>query len=202
MTAAFVIEGIPGALKALDELAPKDRSNTMRRAVRAALKPMQQQLKFEGDTPGHPYSFTKVPAAKISTHGGGWSGGAVEGYVRPKSPLFNIFEPGAKAHEISPGKVHREHAVRGGRQNKGQYSGPGKVIGGRSTALAGPAGGSAWTNTGRKRAAAFFSTKPVRHPGMKARPILAVAFNAALGAAEDAVANAIFGTSTGPVVGA
>lgn len=191
MAAAFIIEGIPGALRALDELAPKDRSNAMRRAVRAGLKPMQQQLKFEGDTPGHPHSFTKVPAGKVSTRGGA-SGREIYGYVRPGSPLFNIFEPGAGAHTIRPG-------VR--LQNTSRPSRPAGTMGGLNynvrkagvPILGGPAGSGSWTEKGRKRDTAFFSSKPVRHPGMRARPILAAAFNAALGPAEDAIANAIFG---------
>ncbi len=193
MPAAFIIEGIPGALRALDELAPKDRSNAMRRAVRAGLQPMRRQLQFEGDTPGHPHSFTKVPPPRISTRGGA-SGREIEGYVRPKSPLFNIFEPGAKAHTITPGE-------KGFNSYRPSRPYPTKARKSGKAALAGPAGGSAWTNEGRKRPAAFFSRSAVRHPGMAARPILPAAFAAAVGPAEDAIANAIFAPSKGGVIG-
>lgn len=172
MSATISFVGLREAERMVDEFSDKELANKMRRAVRAGLKPFQEQLKFEGDTPGHPHSFTKVPAGKVSTRGGA-SGREIYGYVRPKSPLFNIFEPGAKAHTITP----------------------------KQAVLAGPAGSGSWTAEGRKRSGAFFSTKPVRHPGMAARPMLPAAFAAGALAAEDAVANAIFGHSVGSVVG-
>lgn len=181
----ITIQGLPEARRALEQLDGKDRANTLRRAVRASLKPFQQQLKFEGDTPGHPHSFTKVPAGKVSTRGGA-SGREIEGYVRPKSPLFNIFEPGARAHAIAPGE-------KGFNSYRPSRPYPTKARQTGKRALAGPAGGGAWTKEGRKRSAAFFSTKTVRHPGMHARPILPAAFAAGAPAAERALADAIFG---------
>lgn len=180
---AVHLEGLPAVRKMLDQFEGQQLQNKMRVAVRAGLKPFQTQLKFEGDTPGHPHSFTKVPAGKVSTHGGE-SGRAIEGSVRPSSPLLNIFEPGAGAHTIAPGS-----SVTGRPGRKG-----GKP---RKAALAGPAGGSGWDNVGRKRKGAFFSRGPVRHPGMSARPIIPAAFAAAEGAATDAIANAIFKITTG-----
>ena len=105
-----------------------------------------------------------MPAPKVSTRGGA-SGREIVARVRPRSPLFNIFEPGAKGHTIAPR---------------------------RAAALAGPAGSAAWDRVGRKRGAAFFSRGPVSHPGMRARPILAAAFARGVNAAEQAMAAAIF----------
>ncbi len=158
------LEGLPAVRKMLDQFEGQQLQNKMRTAVRAGLKPFQAQLKFEGDTPGHPHSFTKVPAGKVTTRGGA-SGREIEGYVRPSSPLFNIFEPGAGSHTIAPR---------------------------RKAMLAGPAGGGGWDAKGRKRKGAFFARGPVSHPGMRARPELPAAFAAAEGAATDAIANAIF----------
>jgi hypothetical protein len=164
------LEGLPAVRKMVAELTGRQFQNRMRKAVRAGAKPFQGELKAEaashhGGSENLPASFTKVPAAKTSTRGGSVAGGQVEAYVRPSSPLFNVFEPGAGAHEIAP------HGSR----------------------LAGPAGGRGWSAQGRKRGGAFFARGAVRHPGMAARPILPSSFAAKVGAAETAVARAIFG---------
>lgn len=167
----YTIQGIPEAERAIDQLDGKDRTNTLRRAVRAAAKPMQSALVATAAGADVPRSFQKVPAAKVSTRGG-QSGREIEARVRPKSPLFNIFEPGAGAHEI-----------------EGEL-------------LAGPAGGSGWTSEGRKRPTAFAARGRVRHPGMAARPILPAAFTRGAPEAERILAEAIFAPAKGPVVGA
>jgi hypothetical protein len=169
MTEIVHLEGLPQVRKMLDQFEGQQLQNKMRVAVRAGLKSFQKTLAFEGDTPGHPHSFTKVPAGKVTTHGGA-SGREIEGSVRPKSPLFNIFEPGARGHTIAPKKG----------------------------ILAGPAGSGGWDAKGRKRKAAFFARGPVSHPGMSARPILPAAFSAGESAASDAVANAIFKMTSEP----
>jgi hypothetical protein len=192
MTEYVHLEGLPQVEKLLAQYQGQPLQNKMRQAVRAGAKPMQAGVKAQAATPGHPHSFTKVPAAKVTTHGG-TSGHAVEAWVKPRSPLFPIFEAGAKSHTIAPGKIHRAHSVRGGRKNRGQYSGPGAVTRGPSSILAGPAGSGGWDTIGRKRGDAFFSTKPVRHPGMRGRPILEAAFMSRLTDSEDAIAQAIFG---------
>jgi hypothetical protein len=163
----FHLEGLPECRRMVDEATGRQLQNRIRRAVRAGAKPFQAELKAEaashhGGSENLPASFAKVPAAKTSTHG---AGGGIEAYVRPSSPLFNVFEPGAGAHEIAP------HGSR----------------------LAGPAGGRGWSAQGRKRGGAFFARGAVRHPGMAARPILPSSFAAKVGAAETAVARAIFG---------
>jgi hypothetical protein len=139
--------------------------------VRAAAKPMQSALKSVAAGADVPRSFQNVPAAKVSTRGGS-SGREVEARVRPKSPLFNIFEPGAGEHSI-------EGAL-----------------------LAGPEGGSSWTSAGRKRPAVFAARGRVRHPGMAARSILPAAFARGAPEAERILADAIFAPTKGPVIGA
>jgi hypothetical protein len=197
-TETIHLEGLPAVEKLLAQYQGQPLQNKMRQAVRAGMKPFQQQLKFEGDTPGHPHSFTNVPAAKITTHGGE-SGRAVEGSVKPRSPLFNIFEPGAHPHVITPGSkgVASERTTsmfaRSGARMHAHKAMTGHAGG---KVLAGQAGGSIWParhgDPGRKRSADFFTTKAVQHPGMSARPILPTAFEAAAPAAEDRIAEAIF----------
>jgi hypothetical protein len=166
---AIHLEGLPQVRKMIDSVSGRELQNRQRRAVRAAAKPMQAALKVQAATPGHPRSFTKVPAAKVTTRGG-TSGRDVEARVRPKSPLFNIFEPGAGSHTIKPR---------------------------RKKALGGPAGGSGWSAEGRKRPAAFFARGPVSHPGFAARPILPAAFAAGEAAAMTAFEQALFTPGTG-----
>lgn len=194
------LEGLPAVRKMLDQFEGQQLQNKMRTAVRAGLKPFQRQLQFEADTPGHPHSFAKITAkghgTGVSTRGGE-SGREIYGWVRPNSPLFNIFEPGAKGHTITPG-------VTG--QNTSRPSRPTGSAGHLNYAvrkagvpiLAGPAGSGSWDAKGRKRKGAFFSRGPVHHPGMSARPMLPAAFAAAEGASVDAIANAIFQMTSTP----
>jgi hypothetical protein len=190
------LEGLPQVRKMLDQFEGQQLQNKMRVAVRAGLKPFQKTLAFEGDTPGHPHSFTKVPAGKVTTRGGA-SGREIEGYVRPKSPLFNIFEPGAKGHTITPGS-RMGNSSRPSRPTATKAGPNFNVRRGGKPILAGPAGSGSWDNTGRKRKGAFFTTAPVHHPGMRARPILPAAFAAGEAAATDAIAKAIFQMTSGP----
>ena len=162
---------MPACEKAVANLDGPALQNGLRRAVRAAAKPFQQALITVAGSADVPRSFRKVPAARVSTHGGA-SGRDVTATVRPKSPLFNIYEPGAKGHTIAPR---------------------------RAGALGGPAGSGSWDNAGRKRGADFFSAGPVEHPGMAAHPILHIAFGMAEGAASAAFADAIFGHPGEPV---
>jgi hypothetical protein len=171
MVVAISVQGAKEAERAVEELDGKDRSNAMRRAVRAAAKPMQAALKAVAASSDVPRSFQKVPAAKVSTRGGA-TGREIEARVRPSSPLFNIFEPGAGEHGI-----------------EGEL-------------LAGPEGGSSWTAEGRKRPAAFAARGRVSHPGMRSRPILPAAFARGAPEAERIMADAIFAPARGPVMGA
>lgn len=169
--------GIREAEKLLDGYQGRELANAERRAVRAAANTFRPEISAaaaarHGSGGGNvPASFTKVPAAKVTTHGGGGRG--IEAYVRPKSPLFNILEPGAGGHTIAP---------RNG------------------SALAGRPGEGGWSAAGRKRGPnGFFARGPVRHPGLAARPILPGAFAAGAGRAEAAAEAAIFGRPGAPL---
>jgi hypothetical protein len=157
------IDGIARAIKMCDWYTNRELHNRMRRAVRAGGKEMQAALKVaaaEEPTGNLPDSFKKVLAPKVSASAR--RGGDIVATVRPKSPLFNIFEPGAGQHEID------------------------------APLLAGPAGDGSWSAAGRKRSGEFFAHGSVRHPGMKARPIRPTAFAAGRRPAEDAIAKVLF----------
>lgn len=167
-TVEIHFEGVPQVKAMLAEFSPRQLQNKMRRAVRAGAKVFGGGLKstaqsHHGGAGNVPLSFQKVPAPKVSTHTEGGTG--VEAYVRPKSPLFNVFQPGAKRHTIRP-------------KRRGE--------------LKGPAGTNRWDSVGRKRAGAFFAQGPVSHPGMSDRDILSPAFQAKLPEAIDAVVGVLF----------
>jgi hypothetical protein len=172
VSAVVSFYGLAETRKMLAEYDDKELANKMRRAARAGIGEFRTELRAEASAGEYPHSFRKTKTR--TTTRGGASGREIEAYVRPSSPLFNIFEPGAGEHTIAPKNA---------------------------SALAGPAGGGSWTNEGRKRPAPFFARGPVRHPGMKARPLLARTFNARVARAEDAVANAIFGHPVGAAAG-
>lgn len=185
------VTGVNEIEKVLDALDGRDRQNLLRRAVRAGAKPFQAALKANAASRSDvPRSFAKVPAAKVSASMR--RGGDVVAVVRPKSPLFNIFQPGAGSHTITPG-------IRG--QNTSRPSRPTGTAGMRNynvnlagrPILAGPAGGAHFDHVGRKRPDAFFATSPVRHPGMDSRDMLRPAFAAGQAAASKAFADVIFG---------
>lgn len=157
------IQGADDVKRMLDHFAGRVLQNRLRRAVRAGAKPFQAGLKSAASsepTGNIPDSFRKVPAAKVSASAR--RGGDIVAKVRPKSPLFNVFEPGAEAHDIEGGL------------------------------LAGPAGPGGWSQAGRKRRGPFGARGRVHHPGMKARPIMPTAFSSKLGAAQRAAAAVIF----------
>lgn len=97
----------------------------------------------------------------------GAGGRDVGATVKPKTALINIFEPGAGEHEIA-----------------GDF-------------LFGQAGASSWDPAGRKRPDTFAARGSVRHPGMKARPIVPRSFSMGEAAASKALADAILGTGSG-----
>jgi hypothetical protein len=189
MSVAIEIEGIPGAKKMVEGLTGRQMQNRMRRAVRAGGKVMQGTLKAAAATEptgNVPASFKKVRAPKVSASLR--RGGDIVSSVKPDSPLYNIFEPGAGGHEIGggaafrPGSGGRTRKVRGGRRTGGR--------------LAGPAGGRTWDDGGRKRPGAFFARGEVHHPGMAARPLRPTAFAAGEGPARDAIARVLFEETT------
>jgi hypothetical protein len=158
------VTGADDIEKALEQLDGRDRQNALRRGVRAATKPFIASMKEVAAASDVPHSFTKIPAAKISTQRGE-GGRDVGATVRPRSPLFNIFEPGAGAHDI-----------------EGAF-------------LGGPAGGSSWSAEGRKRPDGFAARGKVRHPGMKGRPITPRSFSMGEAAASKALADVILGAA-------
>ncbi len=180
----------------LDTYAPQARQNLERRAVRAGGNVLKRQMAFEGDTPGHPHSFTKV---KVDVSASMRSGMVAHALVHPVSPLFNIFEPGAHGHTITPGRRGEaplrgpQRLTRSGRpMTYRPATGPN---GSGRPVLAGPAGSSSWDQTGRKRRGAFFSRGPVQHPGMDPRPVIPATMAAAGQPAAQAMAAVIFGNA-------
>lgn len=174
MSAILDFRGLPETIKLVGEYEGRELQNRLRRGARAGISDFRAEMRIVASGAEYPRSFRKTKT-KTTTRGGA-SGREIEAYVRPSSPLFNIFEPGAGEHEIAP---------------KGRTSG----------VLAGPEGGGSWDPGGRKRQGDFFARGPVRHPGMAARPLLARTFAASVGRAEDSIANAIFGITTSPAVG-
>ena len=185
------VVGLGPLMKLLGQYEGQPLQNAMRRAIRAGAKPFQASLKAVAAERHAPRSFQMVPV-KVTTHGG--AGRQIEAYVRPRSPLFNILEPGAKRHVITPG----EKGFNSYRSSR-PYPTKARKTGGR--ALAGQAGGSVWpsdhSQPGRKRPVDFFSTGPVTHPGLKGRGMLPAAFAMGEPASVDAMANVIFGLTGG-----
>lgn len=157
------VSGVPEVEKLLDSLDGRDRQNALRRGVRAATKPFIAAMKDIARVSDVPESFQKIPAAKVSTHRGE-SGREVGATVRPRTPLFNIFEPGAGQHDIE------------------------------GDLLIGPAGPGGWSSAGRKRPDKFAARDRVSHPGMAARPITPRSFAMGEAAASKALADAILGS--------
>jgi hypothetical protein len=155
MSVTFDLRGTAEVKAMLERHSGKALANRMRRAVRAGGNEFKKSLASTAraePTGNLPDSFQKI-GLKVSSSMR--RGGVPTAIVRPKSPLFNIFEPGAGAHEISGG------------------------------AMGGPAGS-------RFRKRAFFARGTVRHPGMRARPILHSAFADREPEARDAVARVLF----------
>lgn len=168
---SFDLRGMPECQAMLAGYYGGKLQNRMRRAVRAGaneFKPgiVAEAISHHGGSENVPISFRRVKV-KVSTHGGA-SNRDIVARVKPQSALFNIFEPGAEPHTIAP---------RGVRLMAG---------------AAGHGGGARWDEVGRKRKGAFFARGAVRHPGMKARPILPAAFSGRVSAAKVDVARVIF----------
>jgi hypothetical protein len=172
------IRGLPAVKRMLATVDDRTRQNLERRAVRAAGNIFKPALAAaaasrHGSGAGNvPASFRKVKV-KVSTHGGP-SGRDPIARVRPISPLFNIFEPGAGGHTIAP-------------RRKGR--------------LSGAPGGGGWDATGRKRGRGFYARGPVHHPGFASRALLAGVFSATVDRAETAATNIIFGHAGAAALG-
>lgn len=138
------LRGMPEVQKMLAEVDGAKLNNRTRRALRAGVKPIREELRRRGSAPGFPRKFRST-RTRAHRNPLGVS-------VSPTSPLSSIFEHGAAVHEVAP---------RHGR------------------ALANEAVG-------------FFAQGAVSHPGMRARPLVVPAFNAAEPAAERAFTAVLF----------
>lgn len=93
------LRGLPEVQRMLGQVQGAKLNNRVRRALTAGSKPIRQEMRRQGARPGFPRTFRKIP--KVARHRNplGIS-------VSPWSPLWNIFEHGAKAHDIGrPGQL-------------------------------------------------------------------------------------------------
>lgn len=140
----YRVDGGPAVHKLMNSLSGRELNNRTRRAVRRGVKIARKDIRAQAISRSDiPNTFAKTKTLYHRT--------PIGASTQPASPLFNIFEPGAGAHEIAPGRL--------------------RVSGRRAMLLAGPAG-----ERGRSRA--FLASMPVRHPGMDARPLVAPVFEA------------------------
>lgn len=86
------LRGMPEVQAMLDQLSPRQAENRMRRAMRAAAKPMREEIRRKASAGKFPRSM-RATRTRAHRHPFGVS-------VSPKSPLSNIFEHGAKRHAI------------------------------------------------------------------------------------------------------
>ncbi len=124
----FDIRGLPETKAMLSWYSDRQLFNRMRRAVRAGGKVFQGELKSvaaQEPTGNIPDTFRKVPAPKVSSSAR--RGGVPTSITRPKSPLFNIFEPGAGKHEITGGYAGPMGGPAGKRWRGSSFSARGTV---------------------------------------------------------------------------
>lgn len=162
------VRGLPETKAMLEQFTGRELVNRMRRAVRAGGNEFKEALEETAaaePTGNLPKTFQK---ARVRVSSSMRRGGVPTAIVRPKSPLFNIFEPGAGAHTITPG-IRLQNSARPSRPS-GTTGGANYNVTRRGRPVLAGAAGQRW------RGAAFFSLAPVRHPGMRARPILPTAF--------------------------
>lgn len=194
MSERIAVVGVDRIEKVLEQLDPRDRQNLERRAVRAGARPVASALKEIASGAQVPRSFSAGSIASfIRVSASARRGGVASAVVRPKSPLFNILEPGAGAHDIAP-KTSGLY-LRGRGKNRAAVSES------HAGVLAGKAGPGAWSEEGRKRGRAFFSRRAVRHPGLKGRDLLGPAVERSALEARDAIAAVILGQAEGQAIG-
>lgn len=105
MTRAVVdVRGLPEAKELLDSFTGRQLQNRIRQATRAGAKVMRTELRSRAQDPRFPSSFRKTKTRGHRTPLGT--------SVGPNSPLINIFEPGAKPHQIG-GVGQMLHSQRG-----------------------------------------------------------------------------------------
>lgn len=169
----FDLRGLPEVRKLLASVDDRERFNRERRAVRAAGNVFKPALaasarSHHGGSENVPASFARV---RVKVSASNRRGRMPTAIIRPASALFNIFEPGARAHDIAP----------------------------KAGLMGGPAGSGGWSKEGRKRRGAFAARGTVHHPGMSSRALLPGVFNAEVGRAERAAADIIFGRAGVPL---
>lgn len=166
--ATLDLRGLPETKAMLEQFVGRELVNRMRRAVRAGGNEFKSELADTAasePTGNLPKTFQKV---RVRVSSSMRRGGVPTAIVRPASPLFNIFEPGAQAHRITPG-IRLRNSARPSRPS-GTSGGANFNVTRRGRPVLGGPAGARW------RGAAFFSLTEVRHPGMQARPILPTAF--------------------------
>ena len=86
------LRGVPEVQEMLAQFEGGKLNNRVRRALRAGLKPIREEMRRKGGMPGFPRRFRKT-----RTRGHRNPLGVS---VSPQSPLSTIFEHGAKPHMI------------------------------------------------------------------------------------------------------
>lgn len=90
------ISGVPEVRQMLGEFTDGKLNNRLRRALRAGVKPMREEMRRKGSSGGFPSRFKKT-RTRAHRNPLGVS-------VSPQSPLSTIFEHGARPHLI--GAIH------------------------------------------------------------------------------------------------
>lgn len=99
--ATLDVRGLPETKAMLEQFAGRELVNRIRRAVRAAgnvFKGGVAAAARSEPTGNLPRTFQKV---RVRISSSARRGGVPTASVRPISPLFNIFEPGAGSHPIA-----------------------------------------------------------------------------------------------------
>ena len=92
MSVGIDLRGVPEVQEMLSQVTGGKLNNRVRRALRAGLKPIREEMRRKGMSPQFPRRFRKT-----RTRG---HRNPVGVSVSPQSPLSTIFEHGAKPHLI------------------------------------------------------------------------------------------------------
>lgn len=156
MAQVVQMRGAKEAQALLRELSNRELQNRTRRGTRAGAAVFRREVRAQARSRGDiPNSF-----AKTATRGHRTPVGTSTG---PTSPLLNIFEEGAKVHEIAPGWEGSGSESPTRKARAGTFTGK-LLLSGR--------GGEHY------RSRDFVASSPVRHPGMSARPLIGPIFDA------------------------
>lgn len=88
------LQGTPEVKRLLAEFDGAKLTNRTKRALRAGAKPMRQEMRARAKAGKFPANFRKT---RTRSHRN-----PIGVSVSPKSPLSNIFEHGARPHQIAP----------------------------------------------------------------------------------------------------